>query len=323
MVIASFLMPMLDLALAPEHLLRGFVAASFLSGWIITVLDMPIYMAWEGRRFWPRRLWNRGVRREEGRLDRVYAVIEGWRAPPKGMRPPELLEKPESNSPLHSEYIRRERAAAEASIEWRTFPIPETSSDVDWTAMQMRGSREAQLPTRLGNLLLSIEQYPWLIYGMDGIFYWNRLWLKMDDSARGQIDDVQAMADSTLYVATALLMGALLCVAYAASAPFSLALDWPVAVTWYWWLAIAGVSVLLAVAFYRGGLFLHKTYGELYKALFDTWAADIDLGAARAALAERRGLDRDAIDKMPLTNRNSGLWRFLHNYRIKPKLEDW
>src|SRR6202035_5604341 len=40
----------------------------FIFGWIFVVLDMPIYMAFEGRRFWPARLWLFAFQCEHRRL---------------------------------------------------------------------------------------------------------------------------------------------------------------------------------------------------------------------------------------------------------------
>src|SRR5689334_17681595 len=51
--------------------------AILILGWLITVLDMPVYMLVEGRRFWPDRVVAYGVRREEARLQR-WLKAERW-----------------------------------------------------------------------------------------------------------------------------------------------------------------------------------------------------------------------------------------------------
>src|ERR1700759_602397 len=37
-------------------------------GWAVSLSDMPIYMLYEGRRFWPRLIFNWGMNRERRRL---------------------------------------------------------------------------------------------------------------------------------------------------------------------------------------------------------------------------------------------------------------
>ena len=51
--------------------------ATLILGWLLTILDMPIYMLFEGRRFWPARLLLYGLRREEFRLER-WIRTERW-----------------------------------------------------------------------------------------------------------------------------------------------------------------------------------------------------------------------------------------------------
>jgi hypothetical protein len=40
------------------------IFAVIVSGWLVLVLDMPIYIAFEGRRYWPRRLRTWLIERE-------------------------------------------------------------------------------------------------------------------------------------------------------------------------------------------------------------------------------------------------------------------
>lgn len=44
-------------------------------GWIITLADMPIYMLYEGRRFWPKRLRDLGLTRERRRLASIQRNV--------------------------------------------------------------------------------------------------------------------------------------------------------------------------------------------------------------------------------------------------------
>src|SRR4051812_49479200 len=105
------------------------------------LLDMPIYMVAEGRRFWP--AWLRGwcLAAERGRLARLLTGRQEARA--RGDR----------------------REVQERDVEIRGFPC------------DPNGVPTAQFPTRLGNLLTAFETYPDRKYGMDGVFAWPRLWL--------------------------------------------------------------------------------------------------------------------------------------------------
>ena len=144
-------------------------------GWIFVIFDMPIYMAFEGRRYWPKPLWNYFKRLEERRLRKVIR---------------------DSQSPDVTTYL-------EASVELRRFPMEED------------GNYCVKFPTRIGNLIAAYEMYSERSYGMDSIFYWYRIWLTLDKEVREEIDNQQALADSTIYVITALNICGLLCTVYA------------------------------------------------------------------------------------------------------------
>lgn len=81
--------------------------AILLFGWLILLADMPIYMLFEGRRFWPRWLRRWGVAREQARVrrlqkaydraetagDRRAAAVSRWdELMPWNWQPPELVE---------------------------------------------------------------------------------------------------------------------------------------------------------------------------------------------------------------------------------------
>lgn len=75
MVLAAFSYPAVDeatrlwpgLALSPQVM---FPLLAVLLGWVVSLLDMQIYMLFEGRRFWPQRLAYIGLRQQASRLAR-------------------------------------------------------------------------------------------------------------------------------------------------------------------------------------------------------------------------------------------------------------
>lgn len=90
----------------------AFVLSILIFGWLIVVLDMPIYMLFEGRRFWPKLLRDLFTSRERIRLRKLEQIIVECRETDR-------------------------RRYIEASVEIRRFPLNEI------------GSWDVRFPTRL------------------------------------------------------------------------------------------------------------------------------------------------------------------------------
>ena len=313
-VVGCFLMPvvtpLLD-AMAMSNYLAGFVTTALLAGWLFTVLDIPVYSAWSGTRFWPRWLARRSLARERRRCEAAVAVIRTWEAYSEAERETAAQDPDEWH------------AYVEASRVWRSFPKMESqlqslTRDEREEGLKFRVTPSAKRPTRLGNLFLTIQEYPRLVYGMDGVFYWHRLWLQMDGGARSNLDEAQAMADGSLYVATGLALGSGLSVLYAVVAWFradpilDTVLFWP-GLEWWQWLWVGLGSVIASRLVYRGGMSLHQAYGDLYKAAFDTWVDAVELSTAERELRTLQG--EPEVDDVPARTRRRDVWRFLSNYR--------
>lgn len=222
----------------PANLEVVLVIASLGFGWLFVVLDMPIYMAAEGRRYWLPPLRRIGLRWEQQRAERLWADLEAAHAKQDRPREQEIAEKMQ-HCPLTPD-----------------------------------GKPEARYPTRMGNLLASYETYPLRAHGLSGRFYWARLWLLLDEDCREELDNRQALVDSTLYTAVALKLNALAALIYALLAVLGLHWipslpDWPIL------LALALCAMIAAFALYRASLHLHAQYGETFKALFDVHRAKL------------------------------------------------
>ena len=266
-----------------------FLVNIFVTGWLIVLLDQPIYMLFEGRRFWPNWLWRIFHSIEEQRLrelllfeDKTYTLSESSEGSKK-----RLLKK----------------RLAETWVQIRTFPIEEQS-----------GKYHARFPTRLGNLLMAYETYPDTRYGLDGVFYWQRIWLRLDKDLKEELDTKQAVADSGIYLSFALYVSAVIWTVFSLSFIQQTQINAHLPNIVH--PAILALSfVLLAYITYRVSLYAQAQYGEAFKSVFDNNERKIDLSSVVSIVADIV-LDASIFN---LDRRQQALiaWRYLHNYRVK------
>src|SRR5215213_3235569 len=184
----------------PESYVFFLVVTVILSGWLILILDMQIYMLFEGRRYWPDGIRKDFVNRETQRLEKLrraaaLSVLEDIEER-EGKLETETVQA--TRDKLEQKINADERNYLEALFDIRNFPMDE------------QGNHKARFPTRLGNLIDAYEVYSTTAYGMDSVFYWPRLWLKLDKDVKEDIDGRQAVADSTVYVSFACFVDAVL-----------------------------------------------------------------------------------------------------------------
>jgi hypothetical protein len=247
-------------------------------GWLIVLLDMPIYMLFEGRRYWPETLISFGKSCELKRLRKLT------RKAGRDMR--------RSN---HRVYL-------EANISLLDFPI-----GVD-------GQPTVQYPTKLGNLLAAYESYPSVKYQLDAIFYWPRIWIMLDKDLREEIDTSQSLADSAIYVSFASWVSAATLIFYAMIYPWHARLDIQYLPSRS---VLVGLSFLCGVGgyfFYRASLAVNRQYAELFKALFDQFRSSLvfvdDVAAHVARRGGAPGVNRDENYRI--------VSRYLRWHRIRP-----
>lgn len=261
-------------------------AASLILGWLFVVLDMPIYQAAEGRRFWFGPLARLGRRREQRRVERLWRQMEtAW-------------QRQDSEG-----YLER-------SQDLLAYPFDD------------QGDLHARYPSRVGNLLAAYETYPQRVYGLDAVFFWPRLWLLLDNETREELDNQQALVDSTLYSAVALKLCALAGLGYALIQGLGLPLlpDLP---EWPWSLGLGLLAALAGQGLYRISLPLHAAYGESFKALFDIhrdkldrFVEDVILGIAERT-ADSDLLQRTMPEKYKL------VYMFLQHNRLPDGRGGW
>jgi hypothetical protein len=270
-----------------------FSVAMFTLGWLLILLDMPIYMAFEGRRYWPDWLRRLGIALERRRLNGFMRRADAAKATSDGAR------------------------QLEFRLEVSKFP------------MTPAGVYEAWYPTRLGNVLAGFEQYPSMKYGLDGVFFWYRLWVAISKDLREDLDNAQALVDGALYAVVAFLTGSILCAAY------TLMTYWrPGAIAALGhtqpnvWLGLSVGCLMISIALYRACVNAQAQYGELFKALFDQHRGLLNFDPLLDDL-ERHHADLTLGGKSE-RERNRAAWRFLRWHRYRPDkaranlvVQDW
>ncbi len=146
----------------------------------------------------------------------------------------------------------------------------------------------ATAPTKMGNVLASYEQYPKRRYGMESVFYWERLWLVLDKDVRQEIDSAWAPTDTLLYVSAGLSgAGALYLSLAVMSSLFALVglvvLDgWSLVRD----ITLGVLGLALSVLFYSWSIPGHLANGEAFRSAFDLYRSK--LGTLRAATDDER-----------------------------------
>ena len=251
-------------------------------GWAMSLADMPIYMLYEGRRFWPARLRAWALERETRRLAKIKQNLTD--------------DVAKSNRPRY----------LESAVDSLNFPL------------NGRGELEVRFPTRIGNLIAAYETYTQSKYGLDAIFYWPRLWVVLDKDLREEIDNQQAIADSSIYTSFALWLAGAMLFLYAIANGLLRArlanVPQPLASIGY------GVGCgCAAFAVYRVSLFAHAQFGEVFKGVFDQHRGKIVIDKVVEQVA-RLAQDADVAGR-PEADRYAMVVRYLRWHRIRPPSE--
>jgi hypothetical protein len=237
-----------------------FIGLALSIGFLLYFLEDIIYGIFEGYTLWPRWLRNRLTSRLNRRI--------------KGK-----LEKTESTA----------TDAIEQRSLWNwllKFPLKKDREKTE---------TEAILPTKLGNILWSYEDYPESRYRMEPTFYWPRLWLALDSESRKEISTIWAEADCLTYISFLLLCSSILYVLASILdfwniptlilGPIGKPVDnitiCKIALTPGFFLVMGVVSLILCWFSYTLSLPFHVKNGNFFQAAFD--------------------LHRDKLEKMQLT----------------------
>jgi hypothetical protein len=226
-------------------------------------------MLFEGRRpRWPQFLWSLFIAFEERRLRRIKNTLK--RLKETGKKPDEFTQA-------------ERRDYGEAYFDLRKFPMDTKGPYLNpWDAYTV------SFPTRLGNLIAAYEDYPNRVYGMESVFYWNRIWLKLDKDLKEEIDNQQAVADSAVYTSFSLLVDGLLFALYAIlSTRYTSPIQALPGNSTLWSASL--VSLVAGYVIYRISIHVHAQFGEFFKSVFDIYGKEVDLSSAIEEVAELTG----------------------------------
>lgn len=210
---------------------------SLLWGSLVTSLNSYIYGIYAGRLLWPQWL-------QTWMIDRRQAKVTAFRAE---------ADKLQSGARYNQLWYKL-----------GAYPI---GND---------GDPHVSAPTVLGNILAEFEGYPKLRYGMDGAFYWKRIWLSLDKDRRKEIDAKWCIGDGLLYISAICSFGAVLWMA-AGLVSF---LGWPPPqrLPFHSKLgSLMGALILLLPAWvtYITSLPFQRANGDVFKIVFDIYRPQI------------------------------------------------
>jgi hypothetical protein len=115
-------------------------------------------------------------------------------------------------------------------------------------------------PTRLGNIILAAERYPWQRYGVDAVFFWPRLYQLLPENLRISMSDARSNLEMMVNLSALFILFGVIALIYGLS-PSGL----PLIIS----LLIATSGLLLAFATYLGAIQAAIGYGDVLRTTFD------------------------------------------------------
>lgn len=173
----------------------------------------------------------------------------------------------------------------------------------------------------LPGFILSLATFPLLYTLLEQLN-----WLTLDSEVREEIDNQQALADSTIYAVTALNICSLICIIYALlKAINSLLLNRQIVNSQliiiknlpneYLLLGLAIFAFISSYILYRFSLHIHATFGEIFKSVFDDYRKNISIDDLIKEVSSV--IQDNTITNLSKKEQYKIAWRYLHNYRIK------
>jgi hypothetical protein len=122
-------------------------------------------------------------------------------------------------------------------------------------------------PTRLGNALVAAEEYPWLRYNMDSVFWWPRLFTVMPEEQQNLVDASVTPMITLLNLSTIVFLVTLGGTVWLFSRP---GWGWP----WWGFICLAPMVVLSYIV-YRVATIQASNYTMVVRTMFDLYRFDL------------------------------------------------
>lgn len=260
-------------------------------GCLYVFFDMRIYMLAEGRRYWPDPIRFCMLQREERKLKSWLERAKKYEAMAKEAR----LRKDAATA------ITFDGRATEYYLRAFRYPLGDGSYCIS------AGEPTAHYPTELGNVITGYETYATQKYGLDGVFFWERLLIVAPKEVREVLDDHQSLCDGTLYSWCACVVGTLVFTAFSILAYFGHVDLWAqdgLRIS----LVIATVFFGFAVLFWNSAISLNEQFGELVKSIVDSYVDKVPIAAAIQAIEEKTG---DSLKDTSIIEQRRAAWRYL------------
>jgi len=269
-----------------------FIVAVILLGWLTVSFDMSIYMAFEGRRYWPSFLYEYFLDKQKSRLEEINKKINTYY---------------DTDDPKVTDTIKR--VYLEASVEKRNYPIGPS------------GMPEALFPTKLGNAIAAHEDYSDSRYNIDAIFYWPRIWVNLPKDLREEIDNQQAICDSLIYSSFASFSSSVFWLLYTLLTVLNIdSLNevqsfLPKSFTS---LLILSVLILLGRITYNSATYNYTQYGNIFMATIDSYADKIlKLISAQTVVDKINIAKNNSSEENIANNSYEDIRRYLQYHTIK------
>lgn len=186
---------------------------------------------------------------------------------------------------------RERRAYALKFGNWgrhRSDDLHGIADDIDRQMISIYPPRESLLPTRLGNVIRSFEEYPRVQYGISAVVLWPRFISRLNETHLKEIEGAQTSFNVAIHLSFLALVAALLMLAAGIVYPIPLvswSLAWP-------WLLRVGTALMIWWLMYEAAIGRAHWWGQTVRSAFDLYRGAVlkDLGVTpqpRDLLSER------------------------------------
>jgi hypothetical protein len=261
-------------ALDPQWQLAALTILAIILSGILNNLNISIIRLYEGYRWQNTSIGGWFTERQEsrraalqGRYNRLQPLASSlWRSTNQQRDKAALKERNAEYQAACAEHYRLLQQSYNAVLrEWNLLGAKLANN---YPRIQ------GVLPTRLGNVLRSSEEYPLYQYGMDGITLWPRLVGVIEEKYFSSLDAARIPLDFMVNSSflSSLLAGLLLIVGLFNPVLIS---DWAMWHRYLPWIIQIAVLIVISYFFYLGAVAQASAWGNKFKGAFDLYKSKL------------------------------------------------